>query len=1004
MQPLSTSFPEELLADIDVILWKADSARHFTFISRSSEQILGFPCQEWLQNPNLWMDQVHPEDRARVMQARHGELEGSNKYTLEYRMFAADGRIVWLKETVSAVRDQSGAFVHLLGLAADITETKIQEQKYHEQTSRYEQMAQNIQEIFWMIEVPSQRALYVNAAFESMTGYKAQRLLESPLFYQEIIHPDDRAHVLSQLTKSEQTGKLDEQFRIQRADGIIRWVSARGFPIRDEKGTIYRFAGVVQDVTERRVAELALVESEDRYRDLVEHSHDLLCTHDLTGKLLSCNPAPARLLGYSVEELLQIPMRQLLAPEARVLFDEYLAKMERDGAGEGLMVLMTRSGERRFWHYHNTLRSSGVPSPVVRGMARDVTDQLRAEKALRSSEERFRVAVKNARVMVYTQNRSLQYTWIYNSLLAWSEQDCLSKSDEDFLHPEEAYRLRAIKQWVLDTGAGSRVGVEITLHERKYYLDLTVEPLFDSSGSVIGITCASTDITELHDKAERLQLLLEINSALISKLEFRKLVQALSPCIHRLFRQDFLSMSICQASKPGLISYPLDVASLGRLNSIELGLAAPKSLAGRALSSGEIELFGESEIGNAGSEFLTTGHKEPLRSLACIPLETSKGRIATLNIGSNREHAFSAADFYLMQQLGAVIAAAMDNADAFSALRLLRDRLRDEKLYLEEELRRGRFTEMVGESLSFKEMWERAEAVTELDSTVILYGENGVGKELLARTIHHMSSRRPRTFIKVDCACVAPDKLERELFGYESTSEAGDTVIHPGRLELADNSTLLLEEVHELAPELQKRILSLLEERQFERVGGNEPHSLNVRLIASSTANVRELVDRGAFLADLFYELNAFPIQVPALRDRRDDIPVLARHFVEKYARRLKRKPPVISGSTMNVLQSWHWPGNVRELENFIERSVILTTGEQLEAPLWELRWGMREVLRAVLTDIEREQIVRALQETDGAIAGPEGAAARLGLKPTSLETKIQRLGIKTPRRQKLPT
>ena len=1005
MQPLSTSsadnFPE-LLARLDVIIWKSDLSRQFTFVSAGADTILGFPLQQWIGDPNFWKSHVHPEDRERVTQECQKAIDDGRDCKLEYRMLSADGRTVWLSETASLVTDERRIPQQLFGLAIDITDRKLKEQSFQEQQLRYEQMAENVQELFWMTEASTQKALYVNAAFETITGYSQQSVLESPLSYQQIIHQDDRARVLENANAARYSGRFAEQFRIIRADGSVRWVSVRGFPVRDQSGNIYRFAGVVEDITARLQAEAAVRESEDRYRDLVEHSHDLLCTHDLQGRILSCNPAPARLLGYSVEEMLGIPMTQLLAPEVRGLFGAYLDRIQRDGSAEGVMVLMTRTGERRYWYYRNTLRSEGVPEPIVRGMAHDITERMRAEKALRQSEERFRVAVKNSHVMVSTQNQNLQYTWIYNPMLAWAGQDCLDKTDDELLHPEDAYRLKAIKQWALDTGTGSRSGFQITSNGRKYYLDLTVEPMIDSTGSVVGITCASTDITELHDKAERLQLLLEINSALISKLELPDLLPVLSSCIYRLFKQDFLSMSVCQSTQTMITNYPLDSSSSVRLMSLEVEVPMAASLSARALHSGNIELFSPAEIGGNTSEFLTHTN-EPLKSVACIPIETSRGRLATLNLGSNQENAFSAADFYLMQQLGAIVSAAMNNADAFAALRRLRDRLKHEKTYLERELRSGISDQIIGESPALKELWTLVDAVSRVDSTVIIYGENGVGKETFARAIHRMSDRGERTLIKFNCAAISKEHLDRELFGVE-VEEPGSEPAVPGRLELADNSTLFLEQVSELTPELQQKLLRVLEEQQFVRVGGRSPIPINFRLIVSSHKSLQELVSEGTFRSDLFSKLNVFPLQIPPLRERREDIPVLAQHFVRIYATRMNKEIPGITGEALEALAEWHWPGNVRELETFIERSVILTHGSELEAPLWELRSTQGQPLTDVLARAEREHIVRALQQSDGAIAGPRGAAARLGLKPATLRSRIQRLGIPPKGAPNLPS
>jgi len=279
---------------------------------------------------------------------------------------------------------------YVVAVSRDITDRKRAERALHEREEKFHQVADNIQEIFWMVDTATKQAIYVNPAFERITGRTVASLLEAPLSYREIIHPDDRLRVLDRLNDAAITGKLDEEFRIARPDGTIRWVAANGFPVRNAEGEIYRLAGVVEDITERRLAEEALRESEDRCRDLVEHSEDLVCTHDLEGNLLSVNPAPARLLGYEVAEFLKIPMRELIVPEYRGLFDGYLARVKANGADKGLLCVMTRSGEQRIWEYNNTLRTEGVAIPTVRGMAHDVTEKRRAELALQQREEDYR--------------------------------------------------------------------------------------------------------------------------------------------------------------------------------------------------------------------------------------------------------------------------------------------------------------------------------------------------------------------------------------------------------------------------------------------------------------------------------------------------------------------------------------------------------------------------------------------------------------------------------------
>jgi diguanylate cyclase (GGDEF)-like protein/PAS domain S-box-containing protein len=302
-------------------------------------------------------------------------------------------------------------------------------------------------------------------------------------------------------------------------------------------------------VSPGRQAEAALREREDLYRDLVEQSQDLLCTHDLAGRLLSINPLPARLLGYEVEALLKIPMREFLAPECHDQFDEYLATVQRDGFAEGSMVFMTRSGERRIWEYHNTLRTDLLPAPIVRGMAHDVTERRRAEAALQKSDERFRVALKNSPVVVFNQDIELKYTWINAPVLGWAQQQCLGRTDVEIIGGEEGDRLTSIKQAVLQGGAAVRTEVTITFRDQKHYFDLTVEPLRSRRGALVGITCAAVDITSMKQaQAEREKLVRRLQDALAEN-EYLASHDPLTGIPNRRLLEDRLEQALARADR-----------------------------------------------------------------------------------------------------------------------------------------------------------------------------------------------------------------------------------------------------------------------------------------------------------------------------------------------------------------------------------------------------------------------------------------------------------------------
>jgi transcriptional regulator with GAF, ATPase, and Fis domain len=340
----------------------------------------------------------------------------------------------------------------------------------------------------------------------------------------------------------------------------------------------------------------------------------------------------------------------------------------------------------------------------------------------------------------------------------------------------------------------------------------------------------------------------------------------------------------------------------------------------------------------------------------------------------------------------------------------LTQKLTQENLYLEDEIRSdANFREIVGKSPELRRVLKLVETVAPTDSSVLIYGETGTGKELIARAIHNLSSRRSRTFIRLNCAAIPAGLLESELFGHEKGAFTNAFTQRIGRLELANNGTLFLDEIGDLPLELQPKLLRVLQEREFERLGSSRTLSTNVRLIAATNRDLGVMAAEGKFRADLFFRLNVFPIDLPALRERREDVPLLVRHFAEDFSRRMNKTIETISPAVMDVLQRYSWPGNIRELQNVIERAVILSPGTALVVPVAEMerhmtqeparedapdRSARRQPVRSILANVDREQIIRALKDADGRVGGPYGAASRLGLKRTTFITRMKKLGI----------
>jgi formate hydrogenlyase transcriptional activator len=386
-----------------------------------------------------------------------------------------------------------------------------------------------------------------------------------------------------------------------------------------------------------------------------------------------------------------------------------------------------------------------------------------------------------------------------------------------------------------------------------------------------------------------------------------------------------------------------------------------------------------------------------------VPLATPKGVLGTLNLAAFDADAFSPEQFGLLERVAGQIAIAVSNACSYEQIGELNAQLAREKLYLEDEIRSERlFEDIIGRSAALRRVLREIETVAPTDSTVLISGETGSGKELVARAIHTLSTRNPHAFVKLNCAAIPTGLLESELFGHERGAFTGAISQRIGRFELANRGTVFLDEIGEIPLELQPKLLRVLQEREFERLGSVRTLRTDARLIAATNRDLAALSSEQKFRQDLFYRLNVFPIHVPPLRERREDIPMLVRHFAQQFSRRMNKSIDTIPSETMNALTEYEWPGNIRELQNLIERAVILSSGPTLDIPTtaWSRRPAPapRDPESETLENADRRHILAALEGTNWVIAGPYGAAARLGLKRSTLQFRMRKLGIVRPK------
>jgi formate hydrogenlyase transcriptional activator len=506
---------------------------------------------------------------------------------------------------------------------------------------------------------------------------------------------------------------------------------------------------------------------------------------------------------------------------------------------------------------------------------------------------------------------------------------------------------------------------------------------------------SSTAKPELQRESDRLKLLLDMTTTLVSTLECRELLRRVSASIRQVMHCDIVGVWLPDAERVHLRQLAMDFPESKGFAKEDALQPIEGSVIGAVFKAGKpvvLDLSRERFASPVSAEVRAEG----IESGCALPL-ISRGRtLGVLTLGSRIENSMRPEDVDFLLRAAGQLAIAIENRLAYRELAELKDQLAQEKLYLEDEIRGELdFEGIVGQSSALRYVLDLVETVAPSDSTVLLLGETGTGKELIARAIHDRSHRKQRTFIKLNCAAIPTGLLESELFGHERGAFTGAIAQKIGRLELADQGTLFLDEVGDIPIEIQPKLLRALQEREFERLGNNRTKQVDVRLVAATNRDLEKMMEDREFRSDLYYRLNVFPIRIPPLRERPGDIPLLVRYFTQKYGRRMQKQIESIPANAMKELSGWHWPGNIRELENFIERSVILTRGTALQAPIAELHHNVRHAQVAGTRDAnERDEIVRFLKMTNGRVAGPNGAAARMNINRSTMVSRMKRLGI----------
>jgi formate hydrogenlyase transcriptional activator len=507
---------------------------------------------------------------------------------------------------------------------------------------------------------------------------------------------------------------------------------------------------------------------------------------------------------------------------------------------------------------------------------------------------------------------------------------------------------------------------------------------------------------ELQRERDRLRLLLDVNNSVVSNLELRDLLRAVSASVRRVMQCDVVGVDLPDLEASELRIYALDFPDGKGLLREEMRVPIEGTPPGRAFQTGRPTFVSHADSTQMSPEqCLSTIAGEGLKSGCFLPLVGRNGALGVLGLGRRQENGFSQEEVDFLTQVAGQVTIALENAFAYGEIADLKDRLAQEKLYLEDEIRsQMNFDEIVGGSPALRRVLQQVETVAPTDSAVLILGETGTGKELVARAIHNLSERKDRSFVKLNCAAIPTGLLESELFGHEKGAFTGAVTQRIGRFELANNGTAFLDEIGEIPLELQPKLLRVLQEREFERLGSTRTLRTNARLVAATNRDLAAMVDEQQFRADLFYRLNVFPVRVPSLRERPEDVPLLVRHFAQQFARRNNKPIETIPSETMNAMVRYHWPGNVRELQNVVERAVILSNGSVLKVPLSDLKArkvsdGARR--QETLEEADRKHILGVLEEAHWVLGGANGAAARLGLNRSTLQFRMKKLGITRP-------
>jgi PAS domain S-box-containing protein len=989
--------------------WAHDPSSRMVTFSPEVKRIYDIKSDQDTWPADFFLDRLHPEDRPVIEGIfRRAQLDKTD-YDASYRIVLPDGSIKHIYSVAHPVLNESGELVEFIGTSMDVTEqwkarTEL-EKAFEEIKERTEAARRSERELRDVVNTvpahvwrtsPEGQVDFVNDRWLQFTGLALDEAFGWK--WEAVLHPDDGTRVVTDWHTALKNGRaMESETRVRRADGEYCWWIIRNVPLRDENGRLVRWYGTAIDIEDRKRAEQALRKSEERWRSVFENSAIGVALTDLNGRFLATNHVYQTIVGYTEEELRAVNFLDVTHEDYReanwALITELLEGKRRQFQIEKKYL---RKDGSSIWVRNNVSLVPGTESVprFIMALSEDITQRKRAEEALQRSEGYLAEAQK----LTHTGSWAVRVPQMENAqgdagqeLAAlprfgwnasyWSEEmyrifgldpDPTPPSYMEVvrrLHPEDARNHTPVVEQAIRDRTDFETDYRLLLPKgAAKYIHVVGHPVVNASGDVIELVGTAMDVTEQHEARAALQSAFEQIKA--EETELRRMTDAIASYIYVLHPDgtalyanqtvlDYIGLSLEDVQREdhrARVFHPEDVERLREERHEALARGKPFELEQRALGKdGKYRWF----------------------LVRYNPLRDDQGHIIR---------------WY---------ATGTDIEDRKQA----EERMRDENVALREQIDEAfMFEEIVGSSPALQTVLSRVVKVAPTDSTVLITGETGTGKELIARAIHKHSQRSGQAFISVNCASIPSSLIASELFGHEKGAFTGAVQRRQGRFEMAHSGTIFLDEVGELPAETQIALLRVLQERQFERVGGNRILPTDVRVIAATNRDLTAAIAAGTFRADLFYRLNVFPIEVPPLRKRREDIPMLVEYFVKRYAEKAGKQIRKIDRNTLEQCQSYPWPGNIRELQNIVERSVILSSGDTFwiekawlasqEAARLELPGPLPDTLQ----NQEREIIETALAESKGKVAGPEGAAAKLGIPRSTLDSKIKQLGIKKRR------